>query len=69
MEHDIERVLKRGSISNTDEFRAVLAYVDELVQESKRQADVERLNALLREFESRKADSIERDQERKGRSP
>jgi hypothetical protein len=50
---DLERVLARGRIDSENEYRAVLARVEELYDDPARDPDVIRLNSLLTEYDIR----------------
>lgn len=51
LDETISRVLQRGRIADEDEFRMVLARVEEIAGDESRSAEVERLNQLLLDVE------------------
>lgn len=54
--NDLERALARGRIDSEDEYRTVLARVEELYDDAARESDVVRLNSLLTEYDTRPAE-------------
>jgi hypothetical protein len=47
-------ILKRGRIATDNEFRLLMARVDEIYEDEGKQAEVNRINELLSEYEDRK---------------
>ena len=47
-------ILKRGRIATDSEFRLLMARVDEIYEDEGKQAEVNRINELLSEYEDRK---------------
>ena len=55
LDETISKVLQRGRIADEDEFRMVLARVEEIAGDESRSAEVERLNQLLLDVEDGKS--------------